>query len=211
MTTDKERAFLMMSVAVNLRIAEEIQDVEILQNFLGKLSEEDKAFAGGYLHAINDGDIERLDEEQVKSFADKLADPLMFEYVGLPQKEAMEMLISAEIKLRMDHETPPVKGWTPMSEQYVESLQGKQKKFVFYHMHRVCTGRREPLVSDEVWAKWKSGQLVDELTPEEKYELAKSPEMKELIRIVDLGNQMAKQYFDKKKSKRQRLRDFFFG
>ena len=209
--TDNNTAYLMMTVAVHLRIAEEIQDADIVKIFLAKLSEEDRAFAGGYFHAINNGDVEQLDDAQVKIFADRVADPLMYEYVGLPKKEALEMLLAAEIKLRMDKEAPPIEGWKPMSEQYVESLQGRQKKFAFFHMHRVCTGRREPLVSDEAWAKYKSGQFFDELSPLEKCEIANSPEFKKLIRILDSTDEIAKDFFNKRKSKRQRLKDFFFG
>ena len=147
---DDELQQLRIAIEVALTIADEIQETNVLLDWIKTLGEEEQALTLAYIEGLKSGEIKHPSRDDILPFVDKVADQVMLNWVGLDSKDATMLLVELEIKNRVD-DLSHGSGLPSSAQAFVEDLQGRKKKFAWYHMNRVLTGRRDPLVSDEHW------------------------------------------------------------
>ena len=201
---------LRIAIEVTLTIADDIQEPNIFLDWIKTLTEEEQGFTLAYVEKLKSGDIKRPSREEVIPFVDKVVDQVMINWAGLDSKEASMLLFQVEIKNRLDGISQG-SGLPSSAQAFVESLEGRKKKFAWYHMNRVLNGRRKPLVTDEYWKSLADGSAIEKLSPEEQLELLKTPEVQATLKMMNNVDRVIKQYNNKQERKgiRSRIRSMF--
>ena len=187
---------LRIAIECALTIADEIQEPNVLLDWIKTLGEEQQALTLVYIEGLKSGEINHPSREEILPFADKVADQVMLNWVGLDSNEATMLLVELEIKNRVD-DLSHGSGLPSSAQAFVEGLQGRKKKFAWYHMNRVLTGRRDPLVSDEHWNSIADGSAIENLSPEQQLELLKTPEVQATLKMMNNVDRFIKQYNNK--------------
>ena len=77
---------LRIAIECALTIADEIQEPNVLLDWIKTLGEEQQALTLVYIEGLKSGEIEHPSREEILPFADKVADQVMLNWVGLDSK-----------------------------------------------------------------------------------------------------------------------------